>query len=137
MAKPRPRSHRAPATTVPASRGRLPAIAPLIIIVAGVAAYANALTGPLIFDDFRSIVDNATVRTISWATLLHPQPQTPMAGRPVANLSLALNYAMSGQMVETYHLWNIAVHILAALVLFGILRQTPCGRRPMIEHGTM
>jgi len=28
-------------------------------------------------------------------------------------------------MVETYHVWNIAVHILAALVLFGVLRQTP------------
>jgi Flp pilus assembly protein TadD len=125
MAKPRPRAHRAPATTVPASRGRLPALAPLIIIAAGILAYTNALTGPLIFDDFRSIVDNATVRTMSWATVLHPQAQTPMAGRPVANLSLALNYAMSGQNVETYHLWNILVHILAALVLFGILRQTP------------
>jgi hypothetical protein len=125
MAKPRPRAERAQATTAPASSRRLPALAPLIIIVAGIVAYANALTGPLIFDDFRSIVDNTTIHTISWATMLHPQAQTPMAGRPVANLSIALNYAMSGQNVQTYHLWNIAVHILAALALFGVLRRTP------------
>ena len=125
MPKPRPRSRRAPTAAAPAPRGRLLALAPLIIVAAGVIAYANGLRGPLIFDDFRSIVDNTTIRTLSWTTVLHPQAQTPMAGRPLANLSIALNYAMSGQNVASYHLWNIAVHILAALVLFGILRRTP------------
>src|SRR5579862_223490 len=127
MSKPRPRPRRSsPAQSAPVqpARARLLTIAPLVIVLAGAIAYANSLKGPLIFDDYRSIVGNTTIHEVSWATLLHPQRQTPVAGRPLANLSLALNYAAGGQEVETYHLWNIAVHILAALALFGILRRT-------------
>lgn len=133
MSKPRPRPRRvsAPDTSArpapspqPRKRSTLIRLAPLVIVLAGALAYANSLKGPLIFDDYRSIVDNATVRQLSWTTVLHPQRQTPVAGRPLANLSLALNYAIGGQSVETYHLWNVGVHILAALLLFGILRRT-------------
>ena len=124
MSKPR-RSLRASASA-PTQRARtIPlVVASLVIILAGAIAYSNSLTGPLIFDDFRSIVDNATIRELSWNTVLRPQHQTPVAGRPLANLSFALNYAVAGRSVEVYHLWNITVHILAALALFGVLRRT-------------
>ncbi|HEY5079078.1 MAG TPA: tetratricopeptide repeat protein, partial [Opitutaceae bacterium] len=47
-----------------------------------------------------------------------------VAGRPVLNLSLALNYAISGTGVWSYHAFNLAIHVLAGLALLGILRRT-------------
>ena len=46
------------------------------------------------------------------------------AGRPLVNLSLAVNYAISGTNVWSYHALNLVVHILASLTLWGILRRT-------------
>ena len=40
------------------------------------------------------------------------------------NLSLALNYAVGGCDVLGYHLTNLAIHLAAALLLFGIVRRT-------------
>ena len=54
-----------------------------------------------------------------------------MEGRPLVNLSLALNYAISGTRVGSYHLLNLAIHLLAGLTLFGVVRRTiqgPSGR---------
>jgi tetratricopeptide (TPR) repeat protein len=44
--------------------------------------------------------------------------------RPVVNLSFALNYAIHGESVWGYHATNLAIHLLAALTLFGIVRRT-------------
>ena len=95
-----------------------------LLALAGAAAYANSLQGPFFFDDRRSIVGNATIRSL-WplTAVLHPPVQTPMAGRPLANLSFALNYALGGLGVTGYHLANVGIHILAVLVLFGLLRR--------------
>ena len=46
-----------------------------------------------------------------------------VSGRPVLNLSLALNYALSGTGVGSYHALNLAVHFMAGLLLFGIARR--------------
>src|SRR5208337_2368430 len=49
------------------------------------------------------------------------------------NLSLALNYAVSGFDVRGYHVTNLAIHLAAALLLFGIVRRTATtfqGSRP-------
>ena len=105
-------------------RGKI-VVAQIALVLAGVAAYANSLGGPLIFDDYRSIIENATVHDLSWTSVLHPQYQTPVAGRPLANLSLALNWALSGTRAESYHLFNIAAHVMAALLLFAVLRRIP------------
>jgi hypothetical protein len=45
-------------------------------------------------------------------------------GRPILNLSLALNYALGGANVRGYHVFNLAIHVLAALTLMGIVRRT-------------
>jgi tetratricopeptide (TPR) repeat protein len=50
------------------------------------------------------------------------------SGRPVLNLSLAINYAISGTAVWSYHAANLAIHALAGLALFGIVRRTLRGR---------
>jgi Tfp pilus assembly protein PilF len=50
--------------------------------------------------------------------------QSGLSGRPILSLSLALNYALGGYKVFGYHVFNLAVHILAALTLYGIVRRT-------------
>ena len=97
----------------------------MLIIAAGVWAYHNSFQGPFIYDDVGNILKNRTIRHL-WPMwdVLSPPPALFVGGRPVLNLSLALNCAMGGLAVWGYHALNLAVHLLAALVLFGILRRT-------------
>ena len=105
--------------------GRRPAawVPPALLTAAAAAAYANSLANPFVFDDSGSIVDNETIR--AFATAVRGGPiQSATAGRPIANLSLWINHAIGGTSPAGYHLWNLLVHVLGALVLFGIVRRT-------------
>jgi len=92
------------------------------IVAATLAAYCRGLGGQFLFDDVGSIAGNPTIRRIS--TALMPPAGLTVSGRPVLNLSFAVNYALSGTGVWSYHALNIAIHAAAALVLFGIIRRT-------------
>ena len=96
-----------------------------LLVVVGVLVYANSLSGPFIFDDMEAIETNEHLRTL-WppSQTLSAPPQASVAGRPVVSLTLALNYAAGELDVGGYHAVNIAIHILAALVLFGVVRRT-------------
>ena len=95
------------------------------LVTAGLLAYANSLSGPFVFDDRLSIVENASIRR--WwqpSAVLFPERELPVAGRPLVNLSFALNYAAGGLNVVGYHLVNIALHLLCALLVFGLVRRS-------------
>jgi tetratricopeptide (TPR) repeat protein len=96
-----------------------------LLVLIGAASYANSLSGPFIYDDQDSIEENVHLRPPwSLSQVLSAPPQSSFAGRPVVSASAALNYAAGELDVRGYHLVNIAIHILAALVLFGIVRRT-------------
>ena len=97
-------------------------VRPAVIIAAIVLVYANSLSAPFIFDDDVSIVSNSAIRSL--ATAASQPPNTPLAGRPVAGLTFALNFALSDLDPSAYRLTNIAIHIVAALLLFGLVRRT-------------
>jgi tetratricopeptide (TPR) repeat protein len=110
----------------------------LVLLVTGIAVYWNSVEGPFVWDDQTSIVTNPTIQRL-WplSVPLNPPRETPVAGRPVVNLSFALNYAY-GELHETgYHVWNIAVHIACALVLFGIARRTLAGPKLAPRFGAV
>ena len=98
-----------------------------LIVIALSAAYANSLTGEFIFDDLTSVQENPSIRHL-WplSSALTPPHGTgaTVEGRPVLNLSFALNFALGGTAVKGYHIVNLATHILACLVLLGIIRRT-------------
>lgn len=96
-----------------------------LLVAAGFLIYANTLTAPFLFDDLNSIVNNTQIRDI-WplSVPLSPPRDTPVAGRPIVNLTFAVNYAIHGLDLQGYHLVNIAIHVLAALALFGVVRRT-------------
>ena len=98
---------------------------PALIIAAGIWAYHNSFQGPFIFDDLPCIPENPYIRHL-WPIwdALSPSANSFVGGRPVVNLSLALNYASGGLAVWGYHALNLAIHILAALTLYGIARRT-------------
>jgi protein O-mannosyl-transferase len=128
MARPRSsRGHR-PASPRPAEADRAATglwWRALLVALAAIAAYANSLAGPFVFDDRLSIVENPSIR--EWWRLgrvFLPDRELPVAGRPLVNLSFALNYAAGGFDVQGYHLANILVHVGCALLLFAIVRRT-------------
>jgi tetratricopeptide (TPR) repeat protein len=91
------------------------------------AAYANTFRVPFIFDDFFTIVNNPSVRRLwpVWNALSPPhEGGTTVEGRPVLNFTLAINYALGGVTPWGYHVVNLAIHILAGLTIFGIVRRT-------------
>lgn len=98
-----------------------------IIAAAALAAYANSLHGPFVFDDLSSIPGNPTLRSLAeaWSP---PHGAAAgglsVAGRPLLNFTLGVNYAVSGLNVWSYHALNLAIHLLAGLTLFGLLRRT-------------
>ena len=96
-----------------------------IIIFAAVAVYHNCFTVPFLLDDVESIAQNSTIRHLwpIWQAL-SPSAASMVGGRPVVNLSFALNYALGGLVPWGYHVLNLAIHILAGLTLFGVVRRT-------------
>jgi len=93
-----------------------------ILAAAAIAVYGRTFSVPLIYDDYPGILNNSTIR--HWGTALSPPVNTTPGGRPILNLSLAINYAIGGTAVWSYHAFNLAIHVLAGLALFGIVRRT-------------
>jgi protein O-mannosyl-transferase len=112
----------------PAAARPLPlALLAALLAAAALAAYSGSFSGPFVFDDLDSIVANPTIRHL-WplSRVLSPPfaaGQT-VGGRPLLNLSFALNYACGGTRVFGYHAANLLIHFLAGLALFGLARRT-------------
>lgn len=112
---------------------------PALIVSATVLAYANSVKGPFILDDFAAIVSNQSIRR--WwdlAAIFRPPPELPVSGRPIANLSFAISYAVGGLNPVACHVWNIAIHVASALALFGLIRRTlrQGGDRRLVRHAS-
>ncbi len=99
-------------------------IAPWVLVLITVVAYQNCWRGVFVYDDRLAIEKNPTIRQLwpPWGALT-PPTATPVAARPVVNFTLAVNYAISGLKPWSYHLFNLLVHLLSGLLLFGILRR--------------
>ena len=117
---------RAPEPAAATSSRRVVAVACGALVLAVFAAYANSLSGPFVYDDKDSIVNNLTLRHL-WPL---SEVLAPLSGgltvsvRPALNLSLALNFAAGGLDVRGYHAVNVLIHALACLTLFGLVRRT-------------
>jgi protein O-mannosyl-transferase len=95
-----------------------------LIVAAITAAYWNSLSVPFQYDDVGAIAENEEIRHL-WPLGPVLSPQTSgVAGRPLFSLSFAVNYAIGGLDVFGYHAANIAIHILCAILLFIIVRET-------------
>jgi protein O-mannosyl-transferase len=100
-----------------------------LIVLVGCLTYANSLRNPFIFDDEQTITYNEGIRHLTdLPAVLTPARELPTAGRPLVNLTFAINYALGGLDVVGYHAWNLATHLVCGLLLFAILRRTLAGQ---------
>ena len=91
----------------------------MMIVLAGYIPYSNVLNASFVFDDFPNIVTNPAVKSLSnflpggivWS-------QIPT--RFIGYLSFALNYRFGGLDVSGYHLTNIFLHIVNALLVYAL-----------------
>ena len=119
----KPSVPRAPAAAVEPARLRPWPYAGAIVLL-GSLTYWNSLAGPFLLDDYVAIVENSDIRRVwSVASFLSVAGESPLLGRPVVAISFAINYAIGGLNVFGYHVGNIAIHILCALALFGLIRR--------------
>jgi tetratricopeptide (TPR) repeat protein len=126
---------------------------PLFLLVAVVVAtFSNSFGNGFHLDDFYRIRDNPEIRHVS-PVLRHFRDPGTISGsrgvsetplnqlgqyRPLLPLTLSLNYAVAGHSLTGYHVVNLAIHLLACvlvfLLVFTILGRTepagiPEGRR--------
>lgn len=95
-------------------------LAAIVLYVLGVAVYSNTFTSPFIFDDFPNIEDNPaiTLETLSLEGLYQAFLENGSWRRPVAYLSFALNYRLSGLDVRGFHLVNVFIHVFNGFVVY-------------------
>jgi protein O-mannosyl-transferase len=108
-----------PVPSAAAASGRAIAPALAIIALAAIVCYHNSFAGALVFDDHMGIITNQNIRRLwpIWAPMLD-------SVRPIAAWSFAVNNALGGINTWGYHAMNLAIHLAAALALFGIVRRT-------------
>ncbi len=95
---------------------------PLVLILAVAAVYLGSFDGPFLFDDERAIVENPSIRSLS--TAFDTPDNSPLTGRPLTSLTLAVNYAFGGLDPTGYHVVNLLLHLAAALLLFALVCRT-------------
>ena len=103
----------------------------LVLGVAVCLVYYPATRGPFVFDDSATIVVNPSIRQL-WPLVgsgksagpLNPPEETPVYGRPLVNLSLAVNYYFGGLDPFGYRVVHIVVHLLSAMLLWAIVART-------------
>lgn len=100
-------------------------VAAAALTIAALMAYAKSFSAPLILDDWATVLHNPEIRRV-WPlwSMFTPSESTGVGGRPVANISFVLNYAVSGDSLAGFHAVNLAIHLFAGLALFGVIRRT-------------
>lgn len=108
--------------------GRLALIHLFVIGFVGFVAYSNTLESPFIWDDRNLVMENPAVKDIS----LFVEPSkvkgtefyTGIKNRYIGYLTFALNYKLHGFDVRGYHIFNISVHILNAILVYLLVLLT-------------
>lgn len=92
------------------------------LMVVAALAYWPGLSGGWLFDDYPNIVDNSGVHPVdgSIASLVRAALSSPSSEfkRPLASLSFAANYLVSGLDPYGMKLTNLLVHLLNGLLVF-------------------
>ncbi|MBI3530074.1 MAG: tetratricopeptide repeat protein [Betaproteobacteria bacterium] len=93
---------------------RIKSTAPVVVAVAVLLAYFNALTGIFQFDDYNVIVNNPAVHSLAaW--------RDSMPGmRPLLKISYALNWTVDAGPFG-FHLFNVLVHAINAVLVYRLL----------------
>ena len=88
----------------------------VIIILLGIIIYSNSFECSFHFDDYRSIIENTSIRNLadvkSWWNF--------SPSRPIGTFTFALNYHFSKLDVFSYHLVNLIIHLINACLVWWL-----------------
>lgn len=96
----------------------------LILILASVLCYANTLKAPFYLDDRPFLLENASIRDMGNIPSFFAGKTSAIASRPVVLTTFALNHLMGKYNPAGYHLFNIALHALACVLLYLLIIRT-------------
>ncbi len=89
------------------------------------AAYSNSFRAAFVYDDKTGCLEQPDDSfDFSAERILSSRQETPTAGRPLVNFTLAVNYALGGVDVFGYHAVNWGFHLLNAVWLMVWLSLT-------------
>lgn len=98
----------------------------LVLVLPVVLAYGNSLGNPFHYDDGHSIVENPHIRQLANipafffdATMFSKDPENAMY-RPLLLTTYALNHAVSGYAVWSYHALGLVLHLICVWLVYGI-----------------
>jgi len=98
------------------------------IILLGIIIYSNNLRGPFTYDDFHTIVENPYIKQPQHLTSLFDLSSITKGSasrsmyRPILMVTFFLNYTFGGLDPLGYHIVNILLHILSAIVVFMLVK---------------
>lgn len=100
----------------------------VIIALLVFLCYSNSLQNSWHFDDISNIIENENIHFDSFSSdelrKLFYSSDGGKISRPVANLTFAVNYLISGFDTTSYHIVNILIHIFSSCVAYLIFLQT-------------
>ena len=98
----------------------------LVLAAATVVLYSHTLDSPIMFDDWTHIEGNPHIRitSLDWQSIKQAAFDSPLHTRPVANVSLALNYYFHQYTLPGYHLVNMVIHFLTGVILYFLIKTT-------------
>ncbi|WP_395117122.1 hypothetical protein ACFCQI_12405 [Rhodanobacter sp. FW102-FHT14D06] len=114
----------------------------LAALIVTFAIYCPGLSGGFLFDDYPNIVDNHGVQPpdASFSSLVGAALSSPSSEfkRPLASLSFAANYLVSGLDPYWMKLTNLVIHLFNGLLVFllarALLRSIPAGAMAATER---
>ena len=95
------------------------------LVACGVAAllggvvYLNALHNPFVYDDYHTVVENASIARVTDLRAIVLGAVT----RPIVNFSYAVDRALWGTKPLGFHVTNVLLHMLNVVLLFALARR--------------
>lgn len=88
----------------------------LIILLLGIVSYVNSLYVPVQFDDAVAVRDNIGIDLYSIKGFIG-------ISRWFTDITFALNRRLYGEQVLGFHLFNLTIHLLSAVVIYLLIQQ--------------
>jgi tetratricopeptide (TPR) repeat protein len=117
----------------------------LLITTVGLLAYSNTFNVPFQFDDSHAIVNNPIIKDLNYFVdpsgvkgliLDNFDIYKALKARYIGFVTLALNYSVHGLDVTGYHVVNLTIHIINALLVYYLIVltfRTPALRRSSLR----
>ncbi|MEW6713869.1 MAG: tetratricopeptide repeat protein [Nitrospirota bacterium] len=100
----------------------------LLIVIAGILSYSNTFKVPFEFDDKVMVVENPTIKSLQYFIDMDKAKEAGvyelLISRTAGYLSFAINYKIHGLDVTGYHIFNLSVHIINALLIYWFVLLT-------------